>query len=56
MGRCGIMQMQNDANISTDLQILEAKGKGTKAGEGKCGNVKRGLAVTRLFLWLARTR
>ena len=34
---------------------LEAEGKGTKASEGKCGNVKRGVVVTRLFLWLART-
>ena len=31
--------------------ILEAEGKGTKASEGKCGNVKRGVVVTGLFLW-----
>ena len=30
---------------------LEAEGKGTKASEGKCGNVKRGVVVTGLFLW-----
>ena len=33
------------------LQQLEAEGKGTKASEGKCGNVKRGVVVTRLFHW-----
>ena len=32
-------------------KILEAEGKGTKASEGKCGNVKRGVVVTGLFLW-----
>ena len=30
---------------------LEAEGKGAKASEGKCGNVKRGVVVTGLFLW-----
>ena len=33
------------------LRKLEAEGKGTKASEGKCGNVKRGVVVTGLFLW-----
>ena len=34
-----------------DFISLEAEGKGTKASEGKCGNVKRGVVVTGLFLW-----
>ena len=40
----------------TARERLEAEGKGTKASEGKCGNVKRGVVVTFFFLWLARTR
>ena len=40
----------NDLSAS-GLHLLEAEGKGTKASEGKCGNVKRGVVVTGLFLW-----
>ena len=29
---------------SGTVNTLEAEGKGTKASEGKCGNVKRGVA------------
>ena len=35
----------------SEMERLEAEGKGTKASEGKCGNVKRGVVVTGLFLW-----
>ena len=43
---CKHMCPQNDAPFGEKKEILklEAEGKGTKASEGKCGNVKRGVA------------